>query len=84
LPGVERQADLADEPFAAGKTGGRDDRPLRPRADVVDVNAVLRNEPVRSSAVVDIGVVVIRRIGLALDEEELLEAQRLRIDGRCG
>ena len=82
LPGVERQADLADEALAAGQVGGRDDGPLRSRAEVVDVDAVLRQEPVGTGAVVDVRVVVIRRVGLAFDEHDLLEAQLLRIDGR--
>ena len=84
LPGVERQADLADEALAAGQIGGRDDGPLRSRAEVVDVDAVVRKEPVGTGAVVDVRVVVIRRVGLAFDEDDLLEAQRLGIDGRLG
>ena len=78
LLGVERQADLADEALAAGQIGGPDDGPLRSRAKVVDVDAVVRKEPVGAGAVVDVRVVVIRRVGLAFDEDDLLEAQRPR------
>ena len=38
-------------------------------------------KPVRTGAVVDVRVVVIRRVGLAFDEHDLVEAQGIRIDG---
>ena len=54
------------------------------RAEVVDVDAVVRQEPVGAGAVVDVRVVVIRRVGLAFDEDDLLEAQFPGTDRRLG
>jgi len=82
LPGIQRQADLANEAFSARQTGGGDDGPLRSRPHVVDENPVVGNKPVGTGAVVDVRVVVIGRVGLAFDEREFVEAQGIRIDGR--
>ena len=45
---------------------------------VVDVDAVVGQEPVGTRAVVDVRVVVIRRVGLAFDEDDLVEAHTQR------
>jgi hypothetical protein len=82
LPGIERQADDSDEAFAARQIGGGDDGPLRARAEIVDVDPVFGKEAVGAGAVVEIRVVVIRRIRLAFDEDDLVKAHGLRSDGR--
>lgn len=84
LPGIERQADLADEALAARHVGGPYDGPLQSCAKVVDIDAVVRKEPVGTGAAVDVRVVVIRRVGLAFNEDDLFEAQLIGPDGRPG
>jgi len=82
LPGIEGQGDLADKTLAAGQVGRRYHGPFFLRANVVYVDAVIGKEPVGAGAVVDVGVVVIRRIGLTLDEKDFIEPQLIGRDRR--
>ena len=82
---VKRQADLADESLPARHVRRGHHAPLRSRPQVEDVDTVVGMESVRAGAVVDVGVVVVRRIGFAFDEHDLVKAKCVGIGGglRC-